>query len=38
MGFTILAVPTAKYLFTNGGSFRVAYQMRQPPSGIRSTD
>ena len=32
------AVPIAKYLFTNGGAFRLAYQMRKLPSANRTTD
>ncbi len=32
------AVFSAKYLLTCGGFFRLAYQMRNRPSGIRITD
>lgn len=32
------AVPIAKNLFTNGGFLRLAYQIRQLPSGNRMTD
>lgn len=33
-----VAVLIAKYLLTNGGCLRLAYQMRNEPSALRMTD